>query len=324
MIRSKNTLLEGRITRLEKTVAELKEEVLYIEARSMRDNLVFFNVPEHAYETSWADTMNVLKDFITEEMKMSDDDLQTLKIIRAHRTGMKGDRPRGIVAKLGDSETKSAIFKHAKNLDKRKKYGVSEQLPRELNERKKQLLPKFKEAKVQEKKPRWNVDKLVIDKTVTAIEKDCVRDINTNIEDAALQMKATRCPPKMYNGSTFQGHKVSIRTQDDIIPALHTIWADTRVARATHTIYAYRLANPGGQGVEHYEDDGEWGAGRQLLKTLQDTNTTNVLLCVTRWCGKKLLGKARFDHIEEAGTDVLVKNWANDITTNDLQSTTFF
>ena len=57
--------------------------------------------------------------------------------------------------------------------------------------------------------------------------------------------------------------------------------------------------------IEHYEDDGEWGAGRMLLKLLRENNVTNSLVCVTRWYGGKHLGRTRFDLIKEAACQVL-------------------
>ena len=88
------------------------------------------------------------------------------------------------------------------------------------------------------------------------------------------------------------------------VPFLHAIYMDTRSASATHNIYAYRISTPDGI-CEYYYDDGEFGAGRRVLKQLQDAGLQNILVCVTRWFGGKELGRARFDHIEEAVRDVL-------------------
>ena len=52
------------------------------------------------------------------------------------------------------------------------------------------------------------------------------------------------------------------QSTDDGIPALHAIYANHRVARATHNIYAYRI-QMADRLVEHFEDDGEYGAGRR-------------------------------------------------------------
>ena len=161
-------------------------------------------------------------------------------------------------------------------------------------------------------------EKLLINNKMVEARKDRLMDINVNVEEVAFQLKKTTCPPKMYDGSTFQGHKVAITEQDDVVPALHRIYADSRVGRATHNIYAYRIQSCDGQVIEHFEDDSEWGAGRILLKELQTANTVNTLLCVTRWCGGKLLGGARFRHIAEAASQALAEKW---VITGEEQNT---
>ena len=84
------------------------------------------------------------------------------------------------------------------------------------------------------------MDKLILDNKVTQVKKDCVRDININTTDIATTMAVKIAPHRTYKKSTFQGHHTITETQDDIIPALHAIYAVNSVARANH-IYAYRL-----------------------------------------------------------------------------------
>ena len=131
------------------------------------------------------------------------------------------------------------------------------------------------------------------------MKQDCVRDKNLNTTDIAANMKIKSAPHKTYRKSTFQGHHTAIWTQDDIIPALHAIYALSGVARANHNIYAYRLGD-GDQIIEHFSDDREWGAGRKVLELLREHNVTNKLVCVSRWYGGINLGQARFDHIKKA------------------------
>lgn len=120
-----------------------------------------------------------------------------------------------------------------------------------------------------------------------------------DVMDRAASLQVKRAPPTTQNGSTFQGSKVNISDQDDIIPAIHAIMKDTKTARGTHMIYAYRLSGTNNQTIEHYEDDGEYGAGRRLLNLLQEKDR------VTRWhCGPNI-GRARFTFINDAANAVL-------------------
>lgn len=297
-------IAEGRLTRAEKQIEDLREQLLHQEARSMRDNLVFHNVPEvtSASASNPENTEATLRSFMKKEMKINDAEMNNIKFDRVHRTGPKQQgRSRLIIAKFNPSRGKDTVLKHAKNLDKNKRFGVNEQLPRELEERKKQLIPKYREARSKQLRPKWSLDKLVVGSTVTQIERDRVKDINSNTTKIATSMKVKRFPPKTYNKNSFQGQATDISCQDDIIPALHAIYSDSRVARATHNVYAYRI-KVGNDFIEHYEDDGEHGAGHVLLKLLRERNVSNKFVCVSRWSGGTHLGRARFDHITEAAT----------------------
>ena len=154
----------------------------------------------------------------------------------------KQDNQTGVlIAKFNPSYRKDIALRHTKNLDKTKRYGVNQQLPRELEEKKKHLLPQYREARKAQKKPKWAMEKLTVDRKVTQVKKDCVRDININTTDIATTMAVKTAPHRTYKKSTFHGHHTITETQDDIIPALHAINAVNSVARANHNIYAYWL-----------------------------------------------------------------------------------
>ena len=83
---------------------------------------------------------------------------------------------------------------------------------------------------------------------------------------------------------------------------------DTRVARATHNIYAYRVSDETGI-TEHYEDDGEWSAGKRMLRILKELNIVNKLVVVSRWYGGQHLGPKRFQYVEDSTREVCkIKN----------------
>ena len=86
-------------------------------------------------------------------------------------------------------------------------------------------------------------------------------------------------PALTRDSGTFQGHCVKVDTQDEIIPSIHAIYS---VARATHNTYAYRIRS-GDRVIEHYDDDGEYGAGAKLLELMRQHGVVDKLLCVTRW-----------------------------------------
>ncbi|KAK3094845.1 hypothetical protein FSP39_006988 [Pinctada imbricata] len=102
----------------------------------------------------------VIKHFLSEEMGITDE----IKFERVHRMGKPiPGKHRPIVAKFGSFKDKEMVRKAAPRMLKGKTYGVNEQFPREVNERRKRLIPHLKEAKRQDKKVVLKVDKLYID-----------------------------------------------------------------------------------------------------------------------------------------------------------------
>ena len=78
------------------------------------------------------------------------------------------------------------------------------------------LIGQLHEARDAQQKPKWSMDKLIVNDRVTQMKQDCVRDINLNTTDIAANMKIESAPHRTYRKSTFQGHHTAIRTQDDI------------------------------------------------------------------------------------------------------------
>ena len=289
---------EGRLTRVEKVVSDLKEELLRTQQHGMKDNIVFQNLPEVENEN----VRKTLAVFMDQSLKINHDQINNILIDKAHRMGQKGKYPRSIVAKIND-DGRNIIFKHTRNL-KGQKASVYTQLPRELAERRKQLVPIFKEARINKKNPKWLGDKLVVGDRTHAVKPDKMLDMNVDTTARACEMGVVRGPPFAKDGSSFQGAKVDVTSPDDITPALHALYANHTTAKATHNIFSYRIKSANGI-REYYEDDGEYGAGRRLMELMRQNDITNTLLCVTRWYGDKHMGPVRFKLILDCANEVL-------------------
>ena len=89
--------------------------------------------------------------------------------------------------------------------------------------------------------------------------------------------------PITINHNKFQSHIISLKNKDDIKDKLQLlINTNKRIHKASHKhIYAYNIPD---QSVFGYDDDGEPGAGENLLKILkQHKPNSGYLLAVTRW-----------------------------------------
>ena len=180
---------------------------------------------------------------------------------------------------------------------------MSEQLPPEINERRNHLMSSFIEAKSTNKKPKWNVDKLVVSGTTFSKPKDETDFANSvPITISPESIKHTNIHTE--SGSSFQAHITQIDDSSQAVPVLHQVFSNHAVAKATHNMYAYRIQGKG-QVVENSCDDGEYGAGKRLLKLLRDQNIINKIVIVTRWYGGKHMGPRRFDCITEVANKAL-------------------
>ncbi len=302
-LKKRLTIAEGRITRAKKEIGDLQEKVLGLTTRSMRDNLVFKNMPEDDKEPPHV-TRDKVNDFISDKLNISQEDMKKVTIERLHRVGKPvGGKNRKIVAKFS-TEGKGIVMQHLKNLSKQSEVKVSQQFPPEVHARRDKLWNQFIDAKKANLKPKWNIDQLQIGDKIVRPPKDTIRDINQDSTQVAMNLEARHTHIKTINKSHFQGHVVNIKNIDDVIPALKTLQRDQRVSGATHMMYAYRVGNDNFS-IQNWEDDGEWGGARKIMEVIQGEEVYNKLICVTRWYGGQNIGGTRFDTISEMANEAL-------------------
>ena len=293
-------ITEGELIRTQKQVASMSDSITDLTARSMKDNIIVKNLPEEKNE----DMEKRITSFLKAELAISEEDMGHIRLDRVHRMGKyTSGRTRHTVVKL-NSKGKDIVKRHLKNLGSECNIKVTDQIPPEVQEKRNKLWPMYSAAKQSGDKPQWIQDKLKIGSRTISAPLDKVRDINSDPIEAATKVKPKHTPVTSEEGSHFQGHSVDIATPDDVIPALKALAADTRVAGATHMIYAYRTGTDN-HAVSNWHDDREWGAGRRIMNVLEKKGVYNKLICVTRWCGQKLLGGKRFDIIQSVAEKAL-------------------
>lgn len=131
--------LTENMTHLSEENKKIKETVIDLQARSMRDNLVFSGIPESAEE----DPEATVKNFIKTYLKLPEDTVENICFERVHRMGAKkpgAPRPRPIVAKFGYFKQKEQVRSRGREL-KGTDFGVNDQFPKEILERRKILFP---------------------------------------------------------------------------------------------------------------------------------------------------------------------------------------
>ena len=296
---SKTKELEGRVFRNEKMIRDLKEENIEMKARSMEDNIIFYGIDEA--DDAAKDCESVVYAFLGDKMKMTEEMLKNVYFDRSHRLGKKNSQdPRPMIVKCANSTTKRLIYKNVGHL-KGTNYSISDQVPKEMHQERNHLMDTFKQAKQAKQKPKWIGGKVVANGHVHSKPKDdmgvaCVSAECNELEHSEI-MNAS--------GSSFQGHKADVTDKAQIIPTLNKLYTNHSVARASHNVYAYRIRSQHGTVVENWCDDGEHGAGRKLLKLLQDEGITNELIVVTRWYNGKHMGPLRFNCILDTAKNII-------------------
>jgi hypothetical protein len=147
------SLANSKVLELEKEKDSLKDEIVYLQSQSMRNNLVFSNIPEAPLEGPDVAEAK-LREFMTDKMKIAKDIVDKMGFERVHRIGPKIDgKTRKLVAKFSLFKERELVRKQWKALEGTPYY-VNEQFPKEVIDKRRKLVPKMKDAR-REGKTAW-------------------------------------------------------------------------------------------------------------------------------------------------------------------------
>lgn len=151
--------MEESLKAMETENKRLKDDIVDLKSRSMRDNLLFSNIPERRNETP-IETERVLRDFLKENLKMDATQVGSLKFDRVHR--ITGSRtPRVIVAKFNEFQQRQLVKGMAKNLRGTNFY-INEQFPPEIVAERKELTKVMKKKREEGNEVRLVYNKLYV------------------------------------------------------------------------------------------------------------------------------------------------------------------
>jgi hypothetical protein len=126
----------------------------------MRDNLIFYNIPESKDE----DTTNIIHKLLEEKLHLEDAS-KKIKIDRSHRLGRQkqgAEKPRPIITKFNFYQDRENIRLNAKKL-RGSNIAIGEQFPDEIVKIRRELYPELKKASEAGKKAKLVRDKLIIE-----------------------------------------------------------------------------------------------------------------------------------------------------------------
>lgn len=161
-LKSSCSNLSTKFDLLEKSKENMNSKISDLEFRSMKDNLIFYGVPEN--NTSPNENCElIVKDIIKNHLEISP---EHIIVERAHRMGSKtAGRTRPIVIKFNSYKDRENIrtTAYAKKEDlKNHNLGIGIQLPKEWRDARKALYPIMQREKQKGNEVRLTADKLYI------------------------------------------------------------------------------------------------------------------------------------------------------------------
>ena len=161
-LKDKCRTLENNSKSFQDKNVKLESKVIDLEARSMRDNLLFYGVPEGGEHENCED---LVKQFCADRLYIHE--ARDMKFDRVHRVGAPGlNKIRPIVAKFHYYQQRETVRQKSYDFSedlKKAKLGVGMQWPQQVREARKTLYPIMQREKNNGKTVKLVRDKLFVD-----------------------------------------------------------------------------------------------------------------------------------------------------------------
>lgn len=310
-LRKELDLVKAVVCRQSKAIDILGEKLCELEARSMRENLLFHNIPENGPE----DTLDRVCYMLANDFGFN----PVPAIERAHRIGPipthDKTHPRMIVVKFLRYPDVEEVLRRGRNLQRgRNSVKVTPQYPTAWVEQRKSLGELA--YKMKTKDPSVNT-KLVLNKLYVNNER--IKDpfpmpsTESILQQGAVQQSShtfTTSKEVIDTGSVFQAAVTEISGRNDALDAYKEYCSKPLAAQATHVIAAVCVKEPLSHDTIYYhQDNGEHGAGRAMIREIikADNIPDNIAIFITRQYGGTHLGPRRFKCMKEAMMDAIMK-----------------
>ena len=300
LMQDKVNVMSNLMVRQEAEIVQLKERQHQKDTKHMKSEIRISGLIDDGSSPTTQAT-----NFLKNNLKIQRD----IPIEKAYRKG-KGAVP-ALIVQFKDRGDKEVVYKNVKQLKGQKNandrpYGVSSNLPeRELEQdirkrmivQKNKNLPKHLQHKVSLTKGLLKVDGEEYKNAVQNLTAGDLLSLSGEdmLNSAVLDVGVG--PVLTKEESVFHGFATTVDSVADVNRKyLHF---KLKYADSTHVMMAYRLPGSNVAYDEGYQDDGEWGGGRRLLKILNEEDQLSVALFVIRKYGGKRLGTDRFEMISE-------------------------
>lgn len=310
-------LIKAVVVKQNEHIEMLHNMCIDSQARSMRCNVLFHNVPEQKGEIAEQIVCGILKDIgLTDPVKF-----EIVHRIGAFKVNPSPKSPpRPMVAKLHSLKDVDKILKMGKDLpreDGKQLLRITPQYPQELVEKRRYLMGQADREK-EEKGGHINIrlahDTLYIngekfkEKVCTPKPKDILYMTDEELENIDKKVKLYQGDMKTLDGSTFVANTAEVKNLEEVRMGYKKLLHNPSRLKSTHNIAVYRIYDPTtSKTISGFQDDGEHGAGRYLLKYMEKRQLKNVVAFVTRQYGGKHLGYQRFELMRDCVSSALEK-----------------
>ncbi|XP_048753927.2 uncharacterized protein LOC125665320 [Ostrea edulis] len=311
MLKEDIDMLKSVVINLDRTVRKQQSEITDLKSRSMKQNLLIHNLPEEENENLFKKIPQLIKEYLGVETTFAN----------IHRNGPKNPgRPRTITGRLEKFTDKEKVLQAQK--DRRNSEGsgsteqsntpfyITPQRPVEVAENRKKLQEISNLYWKENVKTRFVGDKLVFPNGNTYKEKVLTPKpenilLVDQAEKEALQQIQMSTLETSTEGNDFKIAASTTATFNQVRNFYKKVVMDSNYSNADHNILVYRFTDKNGLIHEGYNDDGEHGAGRRLLKDLQSLHVTDMTCIISRFFGK-YLGYRRFQIMENLAADIVL------------------
>ena len=263
--------------------------------------------------------------FFKDKLKIHAD----IPINKVFKKGM-GEKT-SLIVQLENRKDKDKIFEHVKNLkgvknSQERYYGVSNNLPEKeleadikkrniVSENKK--LPKHQQIKIKLKKGTLTVAGKEYQNAIQELNAGALLNLTPDQLKACAVVHSSEGLHLEKDGSDFHSFACNITDIQDAMTKYQHF--KLRFADATHVMMAYKLPGNNAAYDAGYQDDGEHGGGRRLMRLLHERESYSVAVFVVRYYGGKRLGTDRFAMINRTANAALDNLSSGNLLLSDLQ-----
>ena len=310
--KSKTQLISGVLQMNQGVTRDVMKKISELEMESYRKSVILTGL---RFSTSKDERIRQIEQFFLDALGVR------VKVDDTYFIGSKQSGLKPVVITLQTLRDKNVLFKRKEELNKLEGENgsaiyLNSYLPPDINEKKRRerdILKDLKKTKTKyEKLPTGiKIGATHYKKKISAPDPTEVLDMEMEELERILSLDVVKGDTLKVKDSLFVPYSADVQNFKNIRESYMKI--RLMHARARHIVCAYYLPGAEIYHNQDYVDDEESGAGRAVLKLMQENNISNKAFYIVRICGKERLNENRISSYVAAATSVQNMNSFNAI-----------